>query len=42
MQEVSIATDEKGSPDTGVAGVAGVAGLAVLAAGTLLVTKKSK
>lgn len=36
------AEDEKGSPDTGVAGVAGIAGIAVLAAGTMLIAKKSK
>lgn len=36
------AADDKGSPDTGVAGVAGIAGIAVLAAGTMLIAKKSK
>ena len=41
--DVAAATDSsKGSPDTGVADVAAVAGLAVVAAGALIVAKKSK
>ena len=41
--DVAAATDSsKGSPETGVADVAAVAGLAVVAAGALIVAKKSK
>ena len=41
--DVAAAADSsKGSPDTGVADVAAVAGLAVVAAGALIVAKKSK
>ena len=35
-------TDDKGSPDTGVAGVAGIAGVAIVAGGVLILTSKKR
>ena len=35
-------TDDKGSPDTGVAGVAGIAGVAIVAGGVLVLTSKKR